>query len=158
MYLAFEAIRSRTDEAVPAKVIANFVMGPHARELKSVGANALGTAGPSAPGEIARLLEAIQAGSVSRQIGRELLDEHLSSGASATELLAGGAPSPMGDDETLLGLVDAAIADNPKAVADYRAGKPVIGFLVGRVMQASAGAADAARVKTLLGERLDRGD
>ena len=64
----------------------------------------------------------------------------------------------MGDDETLFGLIDAAIADNPKAVADYRAGKPVIGFLVGRVMQASAGAADAARVKALLGQRLDRED
>ncbi len=119
---------------------------------------AAGTAGRSDASEIGRLLEAIHAGSVSRQIGRDLLDEHLSSGAPAAELLAGGAPSPMGDDETLLGLIDAAIADNPKAVADYRAGKPVIGFFVGRVMQASAGAADAARVKALLGQRLDRED
>jgi aspartyl-tRNA(Asn)/glutamyl-tRNA(Gln) amidotransferase subunit B len=156
MYLAFEAVRATTDRAVPSKVIANFVTGPHARQLKSVGANAAGTAGPSDPGEIARLLEAIQAGTVSRQIGRDLLDQHLASGTTAAELLAGGAPPPMGDDGTLLGLIDAAIADNPKAVADYRAGKPVIGFLVGRVMAASAGAADAARVKALLGERLDR--
>ncbi len=66
MYAAFEAIRAKTDGAVPSKVIANFVTGPHARELKSVGANAAGTAGPSDPGEIARLLEAIQAGTVSR--------------------------------------------------------------------------------------------
>ena len=110
------------------------------------------------PRDLGRIGRARGAGSVSRQIGRDLLDEHLSSGASAAELLAGGAPSPMGDDETLLGLIEAAIADNPKAVADYRAGKPVIGFLVGRVMQASAGAADAARVKALLGQRLDRED
>ena len=158
MYLAFEAIRATTDAAVPSKVIANFVMGPHARALKSGGANPAGTAGRSDASEIGRLLEAIHAGSVSRQIGRDLLDEHLSSGAPAAELLAGGAPSPMGDDETLLGLIDAAIADNPKAVADYRAGKPVTGFFVGRVMQASAGAADAARVKALLGQRLDRED
>ena len=50
------------------------------------------------------------------------------------------------------------IAANPKAVADYRAGKPVAGFFVGQVMKATGGAADAARVTTLVRERLDAGD
>ena len=47
------------------------------------------------------------------------------------------------------------IAANPKAVADYRAGRPVVGFFVGQVMKATGGAADAARVTTLVRERLD---
>ena len=50
------------------------------------------------------------------------------------------------------------IAANPKAVADHRAGRPVAGFFVGQVMKATGGAADAARVTTLVRERLDAGD
>ena len=47
------------------------------------------------------------------------------------------------------------IAANPKAVEDYRAGKPVAGFFVGQVMKATGVAADAARVTTLVRQRLD---
>ena len=71
--------------------------------------------------------------------GRELLDRHLADGTSADALLAGAGPGPISDDEALLGHVDAVIAANPKAVDDYRAGKPVIGFFVGQVMKATAG-------------------
>ena len=43
--------------------------------------------------------------------------------------------------------VDAALAANPAAVADYRAGKAqAIGFLVGQVMKATRGQANAAMV------------
>jgi aspartyl-tRNA(Asn)/glutamyl-tRNA(Gln) amidotransferase subunit B len=56
----------------------------------------------------------------------------------------------------LLGHIDAVIAANPRAVADYKAGKPVAGFITGQVMKATGGAADAARVTTLVRERLDR--
>ena len=49
------------------------------------------------------------------------------------------------------------IAANPRAVEDYRAGKPVTGFFVGQVMKATGGAADAARVTVLVRERLDAG-
>ena len=49
------------------------------------------------------------------------------------------------------------IAANPKAVEDYRSGKPVAGFFVGQVMKATGGAADAARVTVLVRERLEGG-
>ena len=52
--------------------------------------------------------------------------------------------APSSDDAALLAHIDAVIAANPKAVADYRAGKPVTGFFVGQVMKATGGAADAA--------------
>ena len=47
------------------------------------------------------------------------------------------------------------IAANPAAVADYRAGKAqAVGFLVGQVMKASRGRANAALVQAALRERL----
>jgi aspartyl-tRNA(Asn)/glutamyl-tRNA(Gln) amidotransferase subunit B len=59
------------------------------------------------------------------------------------------------------GALDTAIEDvlaaNPAAVADYRAGRAVAaGFLVGQVMKATRGQANAAMVQKALRERLDR--
>jgi aspartyl-tRNA(Asn)/glutamyl-tRNA(Gln) amidotransferase subunit B len=104
---------------------------------------------------IATLLGAITGGTVSRQVGRELLETHLADGTPAEELLAGAGPGPISDDAALLAHVNAVIAANPKAVADHRAGRPVAGFLVGQVMKATGGAADAARVTALVRGRLD---
>jgi aspartyl-tRNA(Asn)/glutamyl-tRNA(Gln) amidotransferase subunit B len=153
---AFEAI-STAGPDLPAKEVANFVSGAHARAAKATGLNAQGTAGKSTPAGIATLLGAIVEGRVSRPAGRDLLDRHLADGAPADELLAGAGPGPISDDAALLGHIDAVIAGNPKAVEDYRAGKPVTGFFVGQVMKATGGAADAARVTVLVKGRLEGG-
>jgi aspartyl-tRNA(Asn)/glutamyl-tRNA(Gln) amidotransferase subunit B len=51
--------------------------------------------------------------------------------------------------------VDEAIAANPDAVASIRGGRPAAaGVLVGAVMKATRGQADAARVRELILERL----
>jgi aspartyl-tRNA(Asn)/glutamyl-tRNA(Gln) amidotransferase subunit B len=157
---AFEAIASASASGgatLPAKEVANFVTGAHARALKAGAPNAAGTAGSSSPAGIATLLAAIVEGRVSRPVGRELLDRHVADGSDAETLLAAAGPGPISDDEQLLAHLDAVIAANPKAVADYVAGRPVVGFFVGQVMKATRGAADAARVTELVRQRLDGG-
>jgi aspartyl-tRNA(Asn)/glutamyl-tRNA(Gln) amidotransferase subunit B len=153
MTTAFEAISAEGE--APAKEIANFVTGAHARYLKDLGPNPAGTAAASTPGGIARLLAAIASGELARTVGRDLLDRHVVHGTAVDELLAATGAGPISDDAALLEHVDAVIAANPRAVADYRGGKPVTGFFVGQVMKATGGAADAARVTTLVRERLD---
>ena len=153
MTTAFEAISAAG--TAPAKEVANFVAGAHARAAKAGGLNAMGTAGASTPAGIATLLSAIVSGQVSRPTGRDLLDRHLEDGTAGDELLASAGPGPISDDASLLALVDAVIAANPGAVADYRAGRPVAGFFVGQVMKATGGAADAARAGALVRDRLD---
>ena len=60
------------------------------------------------------------------------------------------------DTGELTAAVDAAIAANPAAVADYRAGKAqAVGFLVGQVMKATRGQANAALVQATVRARLD---
>jgi aspartyl-tRNA(Asn)/glutamyl-tRNA(Gln) amidotransferase subunit B len=156
MWGAFEAIGAAGGD-LPPKDIANFVTGAHARAMKATGPNTHGLADAARPAEVAALLGAITGGRVSRQVGRDLLAEHLASGADAATLLAAAGPGPINDDATLSAMVAAVMADNPGAVADHRAGKPVTGFFVGQVMKRSAGAADAARVTQLVRERLDMG-
>ncbi len=156
---AFEAISAAAGPSVPAREVSNFVSGVHARVAKADGLNASGTAGASTPDGDRRAAGCHR--------GRDRLapgrPRACWSGTSRTarpaaELLAAAGPGPISDDASLLGHVDAVIAANPRAVADYRAGRPVAGFFVGQVMKATGGAADAARVTTLVRERLDAGD
>ena len=57
----------------------------------------------------------------------------------------------IGDEAALTSLVIAVIADNPDAVAQYRAGRTnTFGFLVGQVMKASHGKANPKVVSGLL--------
>ena len=152
---AFEAIRA-AGPAVPAKEVANFVTGAAARVAKASGYNETGIPGDGRPADVAALLAAIvDGGRLTRRSGASSSSATSPTGTPAAELLAGAGPGPISDDAALLGHVDAVIAANPKAVADYRAGKPVAGFFVGQVMKATAGAADAARVTQLVRERLD---
>jgi aspartyl-tRNA(Asn)/glutamyl-tRNA(Gln) amidotransferase subunit B len=151
---AFEAVRA-AGAGLPAKEVANFVTGLSARTAKDAGYNAAGVPGAARPADVARLLGSIVDGTVTRPVGRELLERHLADGTPAADLLASAGPGPISDEGALLAHVDAVIAANPKAVADYRAGKPVAGFFVGQVMKATAGAADAASVTRLVRERLD---
>jgi aspartyl-tRNA(Asn)/glutamyl-tRNA(Gln) amidotransferase subunit B len=59
------------------------------------------------------------------------------------------------DSSALEAAVDEALAANPEAVANFRAGeKKVVGFLVGQVMQATQGRADPKLVNRLLNEKL----
>ena len=54
-------------------------------------------------------------------------------------------------------MIDAVLAANPAAIADHHAGKPALGFLVGQVMKATRGQANAELAGRLLRERLDDG-
>ena len=143
---------------MPAREVSNFVSGIHARVAKATGTTRAAPPAPPRPRGSPCCWAPSRGGTVSRQVGRDLLERHLADGTPAAELLAGAGPGPISDDASLLGHVDAVIAANPRAVADYRAGKPVAGFFVGQVMKATGGAADASRVTTLVRERLDAGD
>ncbi len=53
------------------------------------------------------------------------------------------------------GIVDTVIANNPKQVADYRAGKQqIFGFFVGQVMKVSQGKANPEQVNKILQDKL----
>jgi aspartyl-tRNA(Asn)/glutamyl-tRNA(Gln) amidotransferase subunit B len=59
------------------------------------------------------------------------------------------------DDGALTSAVDGAIAANPDAAQKIRDGNVnVVGVLIGAVMKATRGQADAARVRELILERL----
>jgi aspartyl-tRNA(Asn)/glutamyl-tRNA(Gln) amidotransferase subunit B len=61
----------------------------------------------------------------------------------------------MSDSSALEAIIDAVLADNPKSIDEYRAGKDkAFNALVGQVMKASRGKANPAQVNALLKARL----
>ena len=84
-------------------------------------------------------------GSISRASGREVLDAHVETGQSARPIIEARGLRQISDAGRARRGRRCVLAANPAAVADYRAGKAqAVGFLVGQVMKATRGQANAA--------------
>jgi aspartyl-tRNA(Asn)/glutamyl-tRNA(Gln) amidotransferase subunit B len=109
------------------------------------------------PADLAHLIEQVVRGDLSRSNGREVLALHVATGESAAALIEAKGFRQISDSTALAEAVDAALTSNPQAVADYRAGKQqAVGFLVGQVMRATRGQANAGLVQAAVRERLER--
>ena len=159
MSIAFEAIRT-AGPGLPAKEIANFITGDYGRALKERGERtSAGLAGRADAASLAHVLREVVAGRLSRPNAREVVDAHLGSGEPAATIIAARGFAQISDADAVGRFVDDVIAANPAAVADFRAGKAqAVGFLVGQVMKASRGQANAALVQAALRERLEQGE
>ncbi len=158
MSAAFEAVVAAGPD-LPVKEIANLVTGDygrHAREIAERGDT--GLVGHADAASLADLVRATTGGSISRTNARDVLAIHLRTGRSARDIIAQEGFAQISDTGALDVAVEAAITANPAAVADYRAGKSqAIGFLVGQVMKATRGQANAGMVGDALRRRLDQG-
>ncbi len=104
---------------------------------------------------VARIEALIAAGSLNDKMARQVIDGILAGEGTADEVVAKRGLVLVSDDGALTTAVDEAIAANADAADKVRAGKQAaVGALVGAVMKATRGQADAARVKELLLERL----
>jgi aspartyl-tRNA(Asn)/glutamyl-tRNA(Gln) amidotransferase subunit B len=147
----FEATMA-SDPSLEPKPVANWVTGEYLR-LRNA---ATGPVSVDAT-EFGVIIGAVESGSISRAQGREVLEAHATTGAAARAIIDERGFRQISDAGELAAAVDAALAANPAAVADYRAGKTqAVGFIVGQVMKATRGQADAAAVKTAVIERLAR--
>ena len=139
---------------VPAKLLANWVTGEYMRLAK--GGEGSGGAAVD-PAELATLVKLVADGAISGTNAKEVLAEHFASGARVASIVAARGFRQISDAGALGTAIDAVLAANPAAVADYRAGKDAaVGFLVGQVMKATRGQANAGMVQAALRERLDK--
>ena len=142
---------------VPAKLLANWVTGEYMRLAKGTGSGGDGSDGSVDPAELAALVKLVADGAISGTNAKEVLAEHYASGTKVAAVVEARGFRQISDAGALGVAVDQVIAANPAAVADYRAGTvAVVGFLVGQVMKATRGQANAAMVQAALRERLDK--
>jgi aspartyl-tRNA(Asn)/glutamyl-tRNA(Gln) amidotransferase subunit B len=143
----FEGLLARD---IPSKSAANWVTGEYLRARKEGAvpdAAALAT-------ELAALIALQLRGVITLTNAKEVFARHIETGQSTVELAT--AFETIADSATLDRVVDEVIAGHAAAAADYRAGKTqALGFLVGQVMKATRGQADAALVQETVRRRLD---
>jgi aspartyl-tRNA(Asn)/glutamyl-tRNA(Gln) amidotransferase subunit B len=110
---------------------------------------------PITPEQVARLIALVADGTLSVALARQVVDGVLASGADVEAVIAERGLKRVSDTGALKSAADAAIAANPDVAEKVRGGKiPAVGALVGAVMKATRGQADAAAVRAILLERL----
>ena len=144
--------------SVPAKSAANWMiselfarLNAHDIEMDSVESHL------HLPAERAvKLLLLVEQGTISARAAKTLLDRMLKNDKEPATLVQEAGLQQMGDEKTLLPLLQALCDENPKQRDAYRGGKQaVFGWFVGQAMQRTQGRGDPKVVGTLLRRLLD---
>jgi glutaminyl-tRNA synthetase len=110
---------------------------------------------PVDPAGVAELAALVDSGTLTATAAREVFAELAARGGSAREIVERRGLERVADRDALAALTDRVLAENPEEAERYRAGKTsLLGFFIGRVMEASGGIADPKVVRELLRERL----
>lgn len=154
--VAFESTR-KANPGIPPPVLGNWVTQEYAAASNSrVDRGPTGLVGASRAEEFAKIIELQSAGEISRSNAREVLETHIQTGLAAASIISERGFRQISDERSLAAAVEEVLAANPAAVADYRAGKvQAVGFLVGQVMKATRGQANAALAQAAVREQLE---
>jgi aspartyl-tRNA(Asn)/glutamyl-tRNA(Gln) amidotransferase subunit B len=107
------------------------------------------------PAQVARIAELVSTGTLNDRLARQVIDGALAGEGSPDEVVADRGLAVVSDEGALTKAIDEAIAASPDVAAKIRDGKvAAAGVLVGAVMKATRGQADASRVRELILERL----
>jgi aspartyl-tRNA(Asn)/glutamyl-tRNA(Gln) amidotransferase subunit B len=107
------------------------------------------------PAQVAQIAELVSAGTLNDRLARQVIDGALAGEGSPDEVVANRGLAVVSDEDALTRAIDEAIAANPDVVAKIRDGKvAATGVLLGAVMKATRGQADAPRVRELILQRL----
>ena len=110
---------------------------------------------PVTPAQVARVTELVTSGTLNDKLARQVLDLIVAGEGEPDEIVAARGLAVVSDDSALTAAVDAAITGHPEIAAKIREGKTTAaGALVGAVMKATRGQADATRARELILRRL----
>jgi aspartyl-tRNA(Asn)/glutamyl-tRNA(Gln) amidotransferase subunit B len=106
------------------------------------------------PADVAELAQLVESGKINDRIGREVLAAVLAGEGSPSAIVAAKGLEVVSDDGALLAAIDEALAAQPDVIDAIREGRmQAAGAVIGAVMKAMKGQADAARVRELLIQR-----
>ena len=110
---------------------------------------------PVTPEQIAELQTLVDSGRLTDKLARQVLEGVLAGEGDPEAVAAARGLEVVSDDSALLKAVDEALAANPDVADKIRGGKvQAAGAIVGAVMKATRGQADAKRVRELVMERV----
>ncbi|GAA2778442.1 Asp-tRNA(Asn)/Glu-tRNA(Gln) amidotransferase subunit GatB [Kitasatospora sp. CM 4170] len=150
---AVEPIQETIAAGAPADQARKWWMGELARRANETGTEL--SEQPITPAQVARVTALVAEGKLNDKLARQVIEAVLAGEGEPDEVVEKRGLAVVSDDSALGAAVDQAIAENEAIAAKIRDGKvAAVGALVGAVMKATRGQADAARVKDLILERL----
>ena len=106
------------------------------------------------PAHVAELIRLVEAGDLTDRLARQALEGVIAGEGSPSEVVAARGLQVVSDDGALTAAVDEALSAQPDVLEKIRDGKvQAAGAIIGAVMKAMRGQADAARVRELVLER-----
>jgi aspartyl-tRNA(Asn)/glutamyl-tRNA(Gln) amidotransferase subunit B len=110
---------------------------------------------PITPAQVAQVIALINSGELNNKLAREVVQGVLAGEGEPADVVEKRGLKIVSDDSALLAAIDEALAANPDVADKIRGGKlQAVGAIVGQVMKATKGQADAKRVRELIIERL----
>ena len=137
-----------------AKIAVNFMMGEIAAYLKENHIEITDT--KLTPENLAELIGLIEKGTISNNIGKQILIDMLQTGEKAYAIVEKKGLSQITDVDAIRKMVEEVVANNPNQVEQYKSGKTnILGFFVGQIMKATKGRANPKTVNEILLELLN---
>ncbi|GAA1889914.1 Asp-tRNA(Asn)/Glu-tRNA(Gln) amidotransferase subunit GatB [Streptantibioticus ferralitis] len=150
---AIDPIVATIDAGAPADQARKWWMGELARRANESGTEL--SALPITAAQVARVCALVAEGTLNDKLARQVIEAVLLGEGDPDQVVEQRGLAIVSDDSALGAAVDEAIAANPGVADKIRDGKvAAAGALVGAVMKATRGQADAARARELILERL----
>jgi aspartyl-tRNA(Asn)/glutamyl-tRNA(Gln) amidotransferase subunit B len=106
---------------------------------------------PITPAQLARVIALVASGELNNKLARQVVDGVLAGEGGPDDVVAARGLAVVSDDTALIAAVDEALAAQPDVAEKIRGGKvAAAGAIVGAVMKATRGQADAKRVRELV--------
>ena len=137
-----------------AKNVSNWILGDLSRlmNLENLSINETQVS----PRHLAELLNLVDKGTLSNTLAKTVLEEAFASGQEPSRIVDQKGLSQISDSSVVDSAVSQALAENPKAVADFMSGKETASrFLVGQVMKLTRGQAKPELVQELVQAALE---
>ncbi|AAQ62013.1 Asp-tRNA(Asn)/Glu-tRNA(Gln) amidotransferase subunit GatB [Chromobacterium violaceum] len=146
----FEAVAKASGQG---KLAANWINGEIAARLNRDGKDILDC--PISAERLSGLIARIADNTLSSKLAKQVFDALWDSELSADAIIERDGLKQVSDVGAIEKMVEEAIAANPKAVEEFRAGKEkALNALAGQVMKASKGKANPAQVQDILRQKL----
>ena len=99
----------------------------------------------------------IESGAINRKVAKKVFEAIFDEDVDPEVYVEENGLKTVNDEGALRKVIEEIVANNPKSVEDYKAGKKkAMGFFVGQTMRAMKGKADPAMVNQILKEMLDK--
>ena len=109
------------------------------------------------PAQVAELQVAVDAGIINDKLARQALAGLIANEGTVAQIIEARGLTVVSDDGALIAAIDTALAEQPDVLEKIAAGKvEAAGAVIGAVMKAMGGKADAARVRELVIQRASK--